>query len=227
MPDHKKFKPILTAALFSVLPIFGWSQAQATVSGLEWTPSDGEKLQFDVLRQGKPFGTHTISFNIEGDNLDVSSDVELEVKIGPFKAFYYKHDSDEVWTNGELVRLTSTTRKEGDDFSVEAQKDGDRLDVSGTQFSGELPLSIIPSSHWNIREVESKTILSTEDGRPLDIVVEKLGRETITAGGKSIEADKYRLKSELTVDLWYDASGKWVKCAFEARGQKIEYVLKS
>jgi hypothetical protein len=31
--------------------------------------------------------------------------------------------------------------------------------------------------------------------------------------------------SDIDVDGWYDDQGRWVKLAFEARGQQIEYVL--
>jgi hypothetical protein len=201
--------------------------AHASVSGFDWVPTDGETLRFDVFRKGKPFGYHTVSFDIKDKELHVKNDIKLEVKIGPFQAFYYKHDSDEIWTDGELLKLKGETTKEGDDFYVQAKQEADELDVVGTSFTGVLPETIIPSSHWNIREVMSTEILSSEGGEPLPVTVEKIGRETISAGGRQIEADRYRLKSDLTVDLWYDASGKWVKCQFEARGQKIEYVLKA
>ena len=48
----------------------------------------------------------------------------------------------------------------------------------------------------------------------------------INTGGEEIEATHYRLKSDITVDLWYDDQGRWVKLGFEARGQQIDYVLK-
>ena len=73
--------------------------------------------------------------------------------------------------------------------------------------------------------MQSNQILSSEDGQLLDVAVEHLGQEEIEAGGETIVADRYRLQSDLTVDLWYDETGRWVKCVFEARGQSIEYVL--
>ena len=51
------------------------------------------------------------------------------------------------------------------------------------------------------------------------------GREAIKVGKKTIEANRYLMDSALDVDLWYDDDGRWVKLAFEARGQQIEYVL--
>ena len=47
-----------------------------------------------------------------------------------------------------------------------------------------------------------------------------------TASGALIEARHVRMTGTLTVDLWYDASGRWVGCAFSARGQDIRYVLR-
>ncbi len=98
--------------------------------------------------------------------------------------------------------------------------------MNGTLFSGDVAPTITPSSHWNINQVMGERILSTESGEILDIEVSELGEETIEAGGRSITAQRYRLVSDLTVDLWYDEAGRWVKCEFNARGQTIEYVLR-
>ena len=68
-------------------------------------------------------------------------------------------------------------------------------------------------------------MLSTETGEVLDINVEQLGREIVVVGGAALEATRYRLSSELAVDLWYDDQSRWVKMLFEARGQSIEYIL--
>ena len=72
----------------------------------------------------------------------------------------------------------------------------------------------------------SDVMLSTETGELLKIDVEKVGRETVQVGPETLEADRYRLRSRLDVDLWYDDAGRWVKLAFEARGQEIEYRLR-
>ena len=200
----------------------------ATTNGsdaLIWQPSNGEVLDFLVLRQGNEFGYHTVTFETSGDQLRVENDIELEVKAGPFTLFYYGHESDEVWEDGELLSMTGETRKDGDDFTLSAMRENGELSVQGTNFSGNVRADIIPSSHWNVREVQSNQILSSEDGQLLDVAVEHLGQEKIEAGGETIVADRYRLQSDLTVDLWYDETGRWVKCVFEARGQSIEYVL--
>ena len=208
--------------------LIAWTGAltgNAEASDLAWHPENNEELNFKVLRQGKPFGYHKVTFGLEGETITVKNDIELEVKIGPFRAFYYRHESDESWDGQNLISMDGTTRKDGKDVTMTARRDGDVLRISGTNYSGDAPAAIIPSSHWNKAEVQSDTILSSEGGELLDISVEFLGRETIEAQGQMVQADRYRLTSELTVDLWYDEDGRWVKCAFEARGQSVEYVL--
>ena len=74
-------------------------------------------------------------------------------------------------------------------------------------------------------QVYQDQMLSTETGEVLDIDVEMLGEETVAVNGQDIPATHYRIKSDLTVDLWYDNQSRWVKLAFEVRGQEIEYVL--
>ena len=102
---------------------------------------------------------------------------------------------------------------------------GGSLAVDGSGYEGTAPAGIIPSSHWNIREVFSSQILSTESGELLDVEVTKIGEERLDVAGQAIDATHYRLVSDLTVDLWYDDQGRWVQLSFEARGQTIDYRL--
>ncbi len=43
-----------------------------------------------------------------------------------------------------------------------------------------------------------------------------MGRENFTLDGRTIQADRVRVQGTLTSDLWYDAEGRWVGCAFTA-----------
>lgn len=192
-----------------------------------WQPQDGDTIRFNVRRNGKhDFGTHTVRFAVDdAGNVTAASDVHLKAGLGPITLYRYNLEATEHWHDGQMVALQGKTNADGDRESVAARQDGDMLDVDGSDFSGEVPLGIIPSSHWNIRQAYSNKILSTESGEVLTTSVTNMGRETIEAGGKQIEATRYRLVSDLTVDLWYDDQSRWVKLAFEARGQDIDYIL--
>ena len=191
-----------------------------------WVATDGAVIDFTVLRKGKPFGRHMLTFDRdESGDLTVTTDVDLRVKIGPITAFRYRLDSVENWVNGQLVGLNGTSNSDGRKGRVSAVQENGELAVESTKFDGVLPLTTIPSSHWNRMQVYQDQMLSTETGEVLEIDVETIGDDVIMVAGEPVEATHYRLKSDLTVDLWYDAQSRWVKLAFKVRGQDIEYVL--
>ena len=193
-----------------------------------WVATDGAVIDFTVLRKGKPFGTHKLSFDRnESGELTVTTDVDLQVKFGPITAFRYRLDSVENWIDGKLVALNGKSNNDGRKGEVSAETVDDQLVVDSTEFDGALPLTTIPSSHWNRLQVYQDQMLSTETGEVLDIEVENLGDAVVTEGGQDVETPHYRQTSDHTEDLWYDNQSRWVKLAFEVRGQDIEYVLKN
>jgi hypothetical protein len=222
-------KRFAIAGIMGALVAFGGhaeETAELTSMPAPWVATDGAVIDFTVLRKGKPFGTHTLSFDRGPDGqLTVTTDVDLKVKFGPITAFRYRLDSVENWIEGQLVSLSGSSNSDGRKAKVSAEIVGDQLLVDSTKFEGALPLTTIPSSHWNRLQVYQDQMLSTETGEVLDISVENLGEDTVVVDGKDIAATHYRLSSDLTVDLWYDNQSRWVKLAFEVRGQDIEYVL--
>lgn len=200
--------------------------AQADELPPPWSATDGAVIDFTVLRKGKRFGRHVLTFERDEDgSLHVTSDVDLQVKFGPITAFKYRLDSVEEWADGQLIALNGQSNNDGRKAAVAAEVRGDVLVVDSTKFSGALPLTTIPSSHWNRLQVYQSQMLSTETGEVLDIEVERIGADMVKVGDESVAATHYRLTSDLTVDLWYDHQSRWVKLAFEVRGQSIEYAL--
>lgn len=191
-----------------------------------WVATDGAVIDFTVLRKGKPFGRHMLTFErSDSGDLTVTTDVDLQVKFGPITAFKYRLDSVENWVDGQLNSLSGTSNSDGRKGEVSATTLDGELAVESTKFTGTLPSTTIPSSHWNRLQVYQAQMLSTETGEVLDIEVETIGEDTVMVGDKAVPATHYRLQSDLTVDLWYDAQSRWVKLAFKVRGQDIEYVL--
>jgi hypothetical protein len=190
----------LRRALLSLfLLASGALPAAAELSPKAWQPKSGDVISFNVLREGKPFGSHAVKFTTDANGaLVATTSVSLKAGLGPVTVFRYKLDATET-----------------------------ALNVSGTDFKGVAPAGIVPASHWNYAQTLTGKLLSTEDGEILNVKVVNKGREAIKVGKKTIEANRYLMDSALDVDLWYDDDGRWVKLAFEARGQQIEYVLAS
>tara|TARA_R110002020_G_scaffold309301_1_gene525057 strand:+ start:196621 stop:197316 length:696 start_codon:yes stop_codon:yes gene_type:complete len=222
----------LTTVALSLLLAPAWADnmpAPASGSTAEvpsWQPKNGDRIAFDVLRKGKPFGTHTVSFEVDPDGtLKATTDVRLKAGLGPITVFHYELDATETWKDGMLVGLKGAVDDDGKDGTVTAAREGDVLEVKGTEYTGEAPLGILPSSHWNFAQTGAKELLSTEDGELIKVKVIDKGMDTVSVAGKPVEARHYLMDSAIDVDLWYDDQGRWVKLAFVARDQQIEYVL--
>ncbi len=191
-----------------------------------WQPANGDKLEFDVLRDGGEFGSHIVKFSREGDTLTVDTDVVLKVAFGPITLFDYSHDVTEKYVGDRLTWVGSRTKKDGKWKTLSAQAGEGGLKVEGSKFKGLLPGKVIPSTHWNRDEMTLPTMFSTETGEMLPIKVKDRGVENIKAGGKTISARRFDVDSEIDASFWYDDQGRWVKCAFETQGSKIDYVLR-
>lgn len=212
---------VLLATLFALASP---ATAQAPVQG--WQPTDGQKLVFDVFRDGGAFGTHMVAFKKTGDTLSVDTDVELRVDLGPLNLFHYVLDATERYVGGKLTWVGSRSKNDGQWKTLSAEAVEGGLQVKGSKFKGLLKGIVIPSSHWNIEEMKQPSMLSTETGEMLKITVTDKGIERVKTGKGMIDARRYFVKSDIEASFWYDADGRWVKCAFTTQGSKIEYVLR-
>lgn len=191
-----------------------------------WKPAHGAQLEFDVLRDGGKFGTHVLKFSRVGETLTVDTDVELRVALGPLTLFEYLHDVTEKYIGDRLVWVGSRTKNEGKWKTVAAEPVEGGLKVTGEKFKGVVNGLVIPSTHWNEDEMKQPKMFSTETGEMLPMKVKDRGIEKVKVGGATVDARRYDVDLEIDASFWYDAQGRWVKCAFETQGSKIEYVLR-
>jgi hypothetical protein len=100
--------------------------------------------------------------------------------------------------------------------------------VTSGKESWTLPAESVPASYWNISMVTARgPLVDSLSGKLLHQRVVKLGQETVRAGGRNILATHYRLEAKRPRDVWYDASGRWVKMRAIGRdGSVAEWVLK-
>lgn len=192
-----------------------------------WKPVDGARIEFDVLRDGGPFGRHVVTFARQGETLTVDTDIELRVAFGPLTLFEYIHDATEKYVGGQLTWVGARTKKDGRWKTLSAQATASGLKVAGDAFKGVLSGVVIPSTHWNADQMKQRAMFSTETGEMLPMTVTDRGVERVRTSAGTVAARRYDVKSDLSASFWYDLQGRWVKCAFEAEGSKIEYVLRS
>lgn len=182
-------------------------------------------IDFKVYRDGEEMGHHRVRFHEAGRQIAADTDIELAVTFAGFRVFLYTHRSREIWQDGALQSIVSSTHDDGDDLTLMGARQGGGLVIEGTKFTGEAPGHVAPTSYWFPAFVQHSAFLDTQNGRVFNGAIARVGEERIVAGGVEITATRYTLTEALVMNLWYDADGNWVKTSFEARGSQIDYVL--
>ncbi|WP_366657648.1 DUF6134 family protein [Fodinicurvata sp. EGI_FJ10296] len=187
------------------------------------------RLPFTVSRGGSEIGRHVVSFvrdrSGDGERLTVDIEIDLSVSFAFITAYEYRHRNREIWVDGRLVSMETTTDDNGDSFFVTAQANGDSIRVESTSGSYEAPSTAIPSSYWNRAFLDRDRIINTQDGRFMPVSIEGRTDETIRAAGRDIAATRYDIGGLAPLSIWYSGAGQWVKLAFDAQGSEVSYLL--
>ena len=187
-----------------------------------------QNLQFDIVREGAVVGRHQITFRRDGDKLIVHSAVKIKVKMLFFTVYRYKQTREEVWRNDKLIALASQADDDGTVYDIKGAAGPKGIIVTSGKLSWVLPPDSVPASYWNMSMVAGKgPLVDAQSGRVIDVKPARIGEEKVTAGGRQIVATHYRIVAETPRDVWYDASGRWVKLTMAGEdGSVIEWVLK-
>lgn len=182
-----------------------------------------DEIAFQVFRDGAPLGHHKVSFRHEDQDLHVDIDIRLEVKLLFVTVFSYRHRNHEVWRDGHLVAIDTETDDDGETFWLRGRATAAGLEIEGSSGRFLAPADVMPTSYWNPRTVEETRLLDTQRGRLIQVEIAPAGAESLTLGGRPVEARRYAVTGDLNLDLWYTAEGEWAKTSFEARGAEVVY----
>lgn len=181
-------------------------------------------LYFDVWRNGSLIGSHRIDFRQDGADLVVDISIRLAVDFAYVTVFRYEHRNEERWRDGRLIAMTSSTNDDGKAEHVRLAATPDGLAVDGSVFTGTLPADLLPTTYWRVESIRQRRLVSSQDGRPMDVTVTDAGLDTVLSEGRVVPASRYLMRGDLDLDLWYDANGEWVKLTFVASdGSTIDY----
>ena len=226
----KKFLPTtpalcLAAALFASDSLSAEPTPDALLAALPPQSQANEAIVFDVLMDGSKIGRHAVTLWHKDDKTYVDIDIALKVGLGPIVFYRYEQQNRALWERGFLTSFLSETNDDGDEFIVAARRntDGVAVAINGTE---EVVVSDwFPTTYWDKRTVFQNRLLATRDGEVLDVETRSAGIETIEVKGRAMRAEKFEMRGDLDIDLWYDESDRWVKLAFTYRGNRFDYVL--
>jgi len=204
----------------------GGERARTNLAALPQGDAQVQKLAFDVFMDGSNIGEHVVTLTHRENGTDVAVDVDIAVTFGPFTLYRYEQENRARWEGGELFAFRSVTNNDGDDYVVEAERTRDGLSVAVNGASPMVLPQWFPTTYWDKRTVLQETLVATQDGVLKEVEITSAGSETLAVLGQEISAEKYEMRGDIKLDLWYDEQDRWVKLAFSFRGNEFEYKLR-
>jgi hypothetical protein len=187
----------------------------------------GDRVEFHILRSGSRVGQHVVSFTRSGARLQVASRVEIVIRLGPIPVFRYTHSVDEDWRiaadgTGMLVAANAHTNDDGTKHFMRAEATPRGLAVQSDEGgSYTAPAGTLIATHWNIAELDGPMV-NPQGGKLLMPDVVRGPRAPVPlAGGGSVEAHRYALSGDVTLDLWYDLASQWAATRFVAQDSSV------
>lgn len=189
----------------------GFAAALLAASTLIAAPAGAtETLEFKVFLGDDPIGEHR--FELTGDaERRVLSEARFDVSILIFKAYRYRHQSREVWRDGCLTRIDSTTDDNGTDYQVRgARRDGTlALEVNGTEAT--IPTCIGTFAYWDRAWLDRPRLLNPQTGELVQTRLKPEGSDRRSFRGQTVDAERFRLQAEeMDITLWYTPDGEWI-----------------
>lgn len=186
-----------------------------------------DELSFEIRRDGRPVGEHSVSFARAGDAIDVHARSEIAVPFLFFTGYRFSYQSRSRWRDGRMEQLDAVTDDNGAVSRVLARREGDRVAVDGPAGRVEAAPDTFVTEHWNSQVLRAPTVLNTITGSINRVDIVSHGPETIEATSGTQKALRFSYTGDLQVTVWYDEAGRWVGLRFLARdGSRIDYVCR-
>lgn len=220
--------------------IYGYFIALLTVSfnvqamlNNEITESNNNSWHFIAYLDDMEIGHHDFEVSISGIETTVLTRAEFDVSFMFIPIFKYEHSNQEVWNNGCLIKLNSSTFNDGEELFVKLFNDNGITHIETANGNLKKSDCVRSFAYWDVELIKSKVLLNSQSGELIDITYRLIGEETLLINNQPVDTQRYQLlgKDELGIDidisLWYNNSNRWV--ALESKlenGRVLRYQLK-
>lgn len=208
---------------FLIVFIFITQQASSN----DFIIPQNNEIKFDIIRNKKNIGYHSIFFIENNDTLKVNIDIKIAVKIGFLTIYKYSHKNQEEWKNNQLYKIsTNSITNSKKKYSVEGKQKEEFFEFYGVDNKKRTNKDIIPISYWNKELLNKKEFLDSQKGILRKFKTKFLGTKNIRFKNKIVNTEKYKitvLTKHITDEkpfpflyLWYEKKGELIKLEFNS-----------
>jgi hypothetical protein len=182
---------------------------------------------FKVVRKGDDIGRHVIRFRQQPDGTQVTTAIDIKVKMAFITVASFKQDAVETWRDGILINGKSRIVDDGEISDVTLEARDEELLVQGPKGRVKVPLGTMTDiSFWNQDIVQQAALVDTQTTDIIKLSTGKGVREMVDLGnGRKAEGTRYALSGSKgrSGDVWYDDQGRFMRTSFMTRGERLDY----
>jgi YD repeat-containing protein len=187
--------------------------------------ADVEEREFVTLLDGRRVGDYHMKISQKDDGSVVLNSQGQMHFTHPGGVARYRYSGSEVWREGQLVRLDSTSGDDTKETTVSATAERDGLRVLSGHRERLVNGPAWPTTYWRLPPAEVRgqtlTLLDADTGRALHGTLERIGTGQVVIQGRPVSCLRYRLTGGGQVDLWYDAQERLVRQEWSQDGRHV------
>lgn len=183
-----------------------------------------QEWRFSVYLDDSQIGYHHFRVAGAGGQRIVATDAKFNVKFLFFNVYRYQHQNREIWRDGCLHGLESSTDDNGESFRVAVKKRNQTFIVESGDGKRSITGCVKSFAYWDPSFLTADKLLNAQTGEYVDVAVKDLGSDQVTVKGNIVPARRYRLiASDLTIDLWYSPQRDWLALESRTDGGRLRY----
>ncbi|HYQ72482.1 MAG TPA: DUF6134 family protein [Gammaproteobacteria bacterium] len=186
-----------------------------------------KEWRFRVYLDDQEVGYHHFHLTQADTATRLISKAEMQVTFLKIPFFTYRHENIERWNGACLESIDSVTDENGERYRVNGNAGDDGFRVTGSTGEAVLPDCISTFAYWDKAFLQQGSLLNAQTGEYIDVQVDYLGEQPISAGDTTRSAHRYRLETDdLDLELWYSQEGHWLALQSTVDGGRLlRYVI--
>lgn len=193
-----------------------------SVPALASARTPAKTWEFEVLLDGTPIGSHRFALTDRDGGYQLDSEARFDVRFLFFNAFRYRHSNTEVWSDGCLQSIRSTTDTNGEAQSVSGLSVDDRLVIRADDDEQAIDGCVMSFAYWNPEFLEQPRLLNPQTGEYLPVKVERIDVKALPAKSGREAAEAWRLRAgQIELTVWYSKEREWLGLESVANGGRI------
>ncbi|MGC9270525.1 DUF6134 family protein [Acidiphilium sp.] len=179
----------------------------------------GDRLMFEVFRNGSKVGEQHLRFIRAGDMLTVDNYVELKVALLSIPVFRYAAHIVEHWRNNEFVSATSAVDDNGTQHQLIIEKQPGGVVIAGNDTPRYIaPPNALPLTYWNKAMLRGPMINMQTGHTDTPTITDRGWFKLPAAPSGTVTAQDYKLTGPIRLSVYYNQKNIWSGLAFDHKG---------